>query len=168
MLVPGATQEQTHPLCTVSKLPSDALFPLFWGKASPFKPFLPIWVNHNDRTRPNPKWWCMWGRPPTTLLQVGDIWVWLKIKQEGLRRFWSMFPLTRVPFWYRFFEPQPYYKSPSPQSELRRAFAGALRYLEDPGAGPARRGGARRRVRVSFLAPVFVGFKRDAKGRPPF
>ena len=32
--------------------------------------------------------------------------VWLKIKQQGLRRFWSMFPLTRVPFWYRFFEPQ--------------------------------------------------------------
>ena len=36
------------------------------------------------------------------------IWVWLKTKQEGLRRFWSMFPLTRVPFWYRFFEPRPY------------------------------------------------------------
>ena len=35
-------------------------------------------------------------------------WVWLKIKQEGLRRFWSMFPLTRVPCWYRFFEPQPH------------------------------------------------------------
>ena len=34
-------------------------------------------------------------------------WVWLKIKQEGLRRFWSMFALTRAPFWYRFFEPQP-------------------------------------------------------------
>ena len=33
--------------------------------------------------------------------------VWLKIKQGGLRRFWSMFPLTRVPFWYRAFEPQP-------------------------------------------------------------
>ena len=33
-------------------------------------------------------------------------WLWLKIKLEGLRRFWSMFPLTRVPFWYRFFEPQ--------------------------------------------------------------
>ena len=32
-------------------------------------------------------------------------WVWLKIKKQGLRRFWSMFPLTRVPFWYRFFEP---------------------------------------------------------------
>ena len=24
-----------------------------------------------------------------------------------MRRFWSMFPLSRVPFWYRFFEPQP-------------------------------------------------------------
>ena len=35
------------------------------------------------------------------------MWVWLKIKQEGLRRFWSMFPLNRVPFWYRFLEPQP-------------------------------------------------------------
>ena len=23
------------------------------------------------------------------------------------RRFWSMFPLTRVLFWHRFFEPQP-------------------------------------------------------------
>ena len=22
--------------------------------------------------------------------------------------FWSMFPLARVPFWYRFFEPQPF------------------------------------------------------------
>ena len=36
-------------------------------------------------------------------------WLWLKIKQEGLRGFWSMFPLTdRVPFGYRFFEPQPH------------------------------------------------------------
>ena len=35
-------------------------------------------------------------------------WVWLKIKQEGLRRCWSKFPLTRLPFWYRFFEPQPH------------------------------------------------------------
>ena len=33
--------------------------------------------------------------------------MWLKIKQEGLPRFWSMCPLTRVPFWSRFFEPQP-------------------------------------------------------------
>ena len=33
----------------------------------------------------------------TDLLTM-TIWVWLKIKQEGLLRFWSMFPLTRVPF----------------------------------------------------------------------
>ena len=26
-------------------------------------------------------------------------WLWLKIKQAGLRRFWSMFPLNRRPFW---------------------------------------------------------------------
>ena len=32
-------------------------------------------------------------------------WVWLKIKQEGLCRFWFMFPLPRVPSWYRFCEP---------------------------------------------------------------
>ena len=30
-----------------------------------------------------------------------------KLNRMGLRRFWSMFPLTRVPFLYRFFEPQP-------------------------------------------------------------
>ena len=36
-----------------------------------------------------------------------DMWVWLKIQQEGLRRFWSIFPLTRIPFWYQFFEPYP-------------------------------------------------------------
>ena len=41
------------------------------------------------------------------LVLVFLMWVWLKIKQEGLRRFWSMFPLNRVPFWCRFFEPQP-------------------------------------------------------------
>ena len=32
---------------------------------------------------------------------------WLQIKEPGLRRFWSMFPLTRVPFWYRVLEPYP-------------------------------------------------------------
>ena len=45
--------------------------------------------------------------PKGTMQRItGAFWVWLKIKQEGLRRLWSMFPLTRVPFWYRFFEPQ--------------------------------------------------------------
>ena len=47
----------------------------------------------------------------------GGMWVWLKIKQEGLRRFWSMCPLTRVPFWYRFFEPQPCYFASAPASK---------------------------------------------------
>ena len=41
-------------------------------------------------------------------LQATILWLWLKIKQEGLRGFWSMFPRTKVPFWDRFFEPQPY------------------------------------------------------------
>ena len=48
----------------------------------------------------------------TTTIQWTVIWVWLKIKQEGLRRCWSMFPLTRVPFWHRVFEPQPYMDTP--------------------------------------------------------
>ena len=36
---------------------------------------------------------------PELLHQTSPTWVWLKLKQEGLRRFWSMFPLTSVPFW---------------------------------------------------------------------
>ena len=46
------------------------------------------------------------GSKGATNLLNWTIWLWLKIK--GLRRFWSMFPLTRDPFWYRFFEPQPF------------------------------------------------------------
>ena len=34
-------------------------------------------------------------------------WVWIKIKTPGDRRFWSMFPLARVPLWVRIFDPQP-------------------------------------------------------------
>ena len=30
-----------------------------------------------------------------------------KLSRRGCAGFWSMFPLTRVPFWYRFFEQQP-------------------------------------------------------------
>ena len=41
------------------------------------------------------------------------IWVWLKIKHGGLHRFWSIFPLARVPFWYRFFEPEPFGSVPA-------------------------------------------------------
>ena len=54
---------------------------------------------------------CKWMLHPKMgspqVMQPMAMWVWLKIKQEGLRRFWSMFPLSRVPFGYRFFEPQP-------------------------------------------------------------
>ena len=47
-------------------------------------------------------------------MQVGVSSVWLKIKEEGLRRFRSMLPLTRVPFWCRFLEPPPRsWRSPS-------------------------------------------------------
>ena len=46
------------------------------------------------------------------------VWVWLKIKQEGLRRFWSMFPLTRVPFWVPIFYPQLYIYIYTPSSLL--------------------------------------------------
>ena len=31
-----------------------------------------------------------------------------KLNRKTKRRFWSTFPLTRVPFWYRFLEPQPH------------------------------------------------------------
>ena len=34
-------------------------------------------------------------------------WVWVKIKPLGDRRFWSMFPLTRVPFGVPILDPQP-------------------------------------------------------------
>ena len=42
-------------------------------------------------------------------LAVVAKWVWLKFKQEGLRRFWPLFPLIYQgnPCWCRFFEPQP-------------------------------------------------------------
>ena len=51
-------------------------------------------------------------RKETTLKKdpLMKIWVWLKTQQEGLRRFWSMFPLTRGSFWYRLLEPRPYRK----------------------------------------------------------
>ena len=40
--------------------------------------------------------------------ELETTWVWVKIKPPGDRRFWSMFPLTRVPFGgYPIFDPQP-------------------------------------------------------------
>ena len=39
---------------------------------------------------------------------ICTIWVWVKIKPPGDHTFWSMLPLTRVPFWVPIFDPQPY------------------------------------------------------------
>ena len=41
--------------------------------------------------------------------EVAIIWVWVKIKPPGDRRFWSMFPLTRVPFGVPIFDPLPFH-----------------------------------------------------------
>ena len=59
-------------------------------------------------------------RPPRIRTTGPPNWVWLKIKQEGLRRFWSMFPLARVAFWCRFVEPQPIVPCPLGESILER------------------------------------------------
>ena len=34
---------------------------------------------------------------------VARSWVWLKIKEPGLRKFWSLVPFAKVPFRYMFF-----------------------------------------------------------------
>ena len=53
----------------------------------------------------------VWGTasPTATLLGVllSAIWVRVKIKPTGDRRFPSMFPFARVPFWVPIFDPQP-------------------------------------------------------------
>ena len=36
------------------------------------------------------------------------IWVWVKMKPPADRRFWSMFPLTRVLLWVHSFDPESY------------------------------------------------------------
>ena len=51
------------------------------------------------------------------------IWQWLKTTELGLRRFGSMFPPTRVPFWYRFFEPYPYVAQNSAIGASRRVWS---------------------------------------------
>ena len=65
------------------------------------------------------------------------IWVWLKIKQDGLRRCWSMFPLTKVLFWYRFFEPQPYFLRDRPAA-LPLNWRGSLGLCQGAGSSQPR------------------------------
>ena len=94
---------------------------------------------------------------PCPLLLRGlpiHIWVWLKIKQQGLRKFWSMFPLTRVPFWYRFFEPQPYLRWLRPFHRLNRPFetVGGLGTCKGPWKG--------RKTLEPRFGPKFYGLRR--------
>ena len=55
-------------------------------------------LKHTASIRESP-----FGRP----VWVPNQGVWVKIKPPGDRRFWSMFPLTRGPFWVHIFDPQP-------------------------------------------------------------
>ena len=48
------------------------------------------------------------GEPPSGQCECGS-----KLNTRGKRRFWSIFPLTWVPFWYRFFDPEPYVHFPA-------------------------------------------------------
>ena len=110
----------------------------------------------------------------TPVTQV-EIWQWLKIKELGLRRFCSTFPLTRVPFWYRVLEPYPFGRkkdnhkkprprfSPQPLDQLRSFAPGLLRAFPPPaaerrqGAGQALARGLDQRTRGM----------RWLKNRPP-
>ena len=51
---------------------------------------------------------CRSGTEPCALLKI---WVWVKIKPPGDRRFWPTLPLVWVPVWVRIFDPQPYVTS---------------------------------------------------------
>ena len=90
--------------------------------------------------------------------------LWVKIKQEGLRRFWSMFPLTRVPFWYRSFEPLPmkstvwaavgsHHVSPATKATACRLKKQSC--LANKTRGPSRKG------------PLLNGFEKDLTRNQP-
>ena len=72
-----------------------------------------------------------------------------KFNQEGLRRCWSMFPLTRVPFWYRVFEPPPLsslvFLSPAKPVEMS-----ASRSNSEDSGGKSRANGLLERSRFLF------------------
>ena len=78
-------------------------------------------------------------RAPPALEWNGSnlVWVWLKIKELGLRGFWSLVPYTKVPFWYHFFEPQPYLSGlPSHTQFKSLVFEGFFRSHGGPGIKP--------------------------------
>ena len=41
-------------------------------------------------------------------LEGSSTWVWVKIKPPVDRRFFALFPFTRVPFWVPIFDPHPH------------------------------------------------------------
>ena len=95
---PGTPMAQTY-----IQLPSSRWFGLVVGRLE--AGFLLI-LCRNRANPPNHQ-----SKPPIEeCLIQGSVqlnWQRLKIKEPGLRRFWSIFPLTRVPLWCRFFEPYP-------------------------------------------------------------
>ena len=52
----------------------------------------------------------------STVPSAAPTWVWVKMKPPGDRRFWSMLPLTRVPFGVPIFDPQPHDRGEFPFS----------------------------------------------------
>ena len=116
---------------------------------------------------------------------VATYWVWLKVKQPGLRRFWSMFPLTRAPFWYRFLSLSAHVKALLSWSSMRvSSDRGAKchplqvstkefsKYDIDPDRTDRFWGVSARNWwmgQVFFLSSRLLGgFKGKPKGKPPF
>ena len=91
-----------------------------------------------------------------------------QINQEGLRRCWSMFPLARVPFWYRFFEPQPNKFAPTdrtdPQFEARGQGPPAAHQAE---CLRPRRSWLSHPKGLSCRKPEFGTFSPTPNGTPP-
>ena len=96
--------------------------------------------------------------------QIQDTGVWLKIKQEGLRRFWSMLPLTRVPFWYRLFEPQPQLYTTRPEwsscwRHKSQSILGSLYGMQVDGRNP---------LRTVWAIPTFLEIRKSHLVRTRF
>ena len=84
--------------------------------------------------------WASSPNPRKPLLSPIPRWVWVKINPPENRRFWSMFPFTRIPFWARMFDPQPCV----PSARCKRMhFPSAGRPASPPGDGQAPQGLAR-------------------------
>ena len=92
-----------------SKRPVEGALPPFITRGPiPFWRLLQLFHGENGRgleTPPSPAEMNHAGSERKRSSCFGVTWVCLRINQEGLRRFWSMFPRTRGPFWDRSFGP---------------------------------------------------------------